>query len=193
MSYTCGHCQAAVSGVVVNVSEEVDLYHFKMDEYEVREFKGWTRRWLLCPKCGKGSVQNDYVILPHPPSFPTIDGLPNNIHSLYDEARTSFDARAYTGCEMLCRKILMGAAVNNGAEENKSFEYYVDHLDTAGYVTPPMKKMATIIRKNGNKAAHDINMPDPKRAEHTLKFTRRILDSIYGTEHDLCKYGSSSK
>jgi hypothetical protein len=151
----------------------------------------WQRLWLLCPACGGGSVQNDATILPPPPSFPAIDGLPEDICTLYDEARTSFDVRAYTGCEMLCRKILMGAAVDKGAEKNKRFVEYVAYLDDSGYVTPPLKKMADIIRENGNKAAHEIVPPDERRAKGTLTFTRRILDTVYGGEREIGEYGGN--
>ena len=150
-----------------------------------------NRRWLLCPECGMGSVQNDDVLLPPPPAFPAVGGLSDGIRSLYNEARVSFDTRAYTGCEILCRKILMTTAVDKGAEKNKKFVQYVDYLSDEGYITPPLKNMATIVKNNGNKAAHEIDAPDQERSKYTLEFTRRILDTIYGTEHDLGKYDGS--
>ena len=172
--YDCGHCRTTVMGWVVATAEP-----------------GCERRWLLCPQCGSGSVQNGNALLPSQLSFPAIDGLSGGIRTLYNEARTSFDTRAYTGCEMLCRKILMAAAVDKGAEEDKTFALYVDYLSSKGYITPPLKEMATIIKNNGNMATHKIDEPDLKRSRHTLVFTRRILDTIYGTEHDLNKYGES--
>ncbi len=118
-------------------------------------------------------------------------GLPDIISVIYDEARASFGARAYTGCEILCRKILMNAAVDKGAEQNMRFVEYVDHLNDNYCVTQSLKDMAATIKDNGNDAAHEINQPDRERAEHTLKFTRRILDIIYGAEHELGAYGST--
>lgn len=171
--YVCGHCSTTVMGVVVAAAPNLQ------------------RWWLLCPECGKGSVWNDDIILPPPPSFPTIDGLPDDICSLYDEARTSFDVHAYTGCEMLCRKILMNAAVDKNAKKKETFVYYVNYLESNEYVTPALKSMAVIIRKHGNKAAHEIDPPDMNRARHTLVFTRRILDTIYGTEHEMKAYSDS--
>ena len=174
--YDCGHCGTTVMGWLVATAEP-----------------GWDRRWLLCPECGMGSVQNDRVMLPTRPSFPAIDGLPGGIRTLYDEAGASFDARAYTGCEMLCRKILMAAAVDKGADEGKKFVQYVDvyYLSSGGYITPPLKEMATTIKDIGNRAAHKIDESDLERSRRTLVFTRRILDITYGTEYDLDKYGGS--
>ena len=172
LKYDCGHCGTTVMGWMVATAEPV-----------------CDRRWLLCPECGRGSVQNGNVMLPSRPSFPAIDGLSGGIRTLHDEARASFDARAYTGCEMLCRKILMAAAVDKGAGKNEKFVQYVDYLSSEGYITPPLKEMATIIRGIGNRATHEIDAPDLGRSRHTLVFTRRILDSMYGAEHDLDKYG----
>lgn len=139
-----------------------------------------------------GSVQNDDALIPPSQVFSDIPNLPPGIAELYDEGRSSFGAYAYTGCEMVCRKILMNAAVNKGAEKNKTFVYYVDHLESNGYVTPLLKEMAVTIRRNGNKATHEIDPSDRKRAEHMLKFTRRILDTIYGAEHEFGEYGHAN-
>ena len=169
--YVCGHCGTTVTGWIVSQTG---------DKYQ--------RRWLLCPHCGRGSVQNDDTILPPPQTFGNIDGLPDGIDGLYDEARASFGAQAYTGCEMLCRKILMNVAVNKGAEKNKRFVEYVDYLDSHGYITPSLKDMATIVKDNGNDAAHEVDPPDRERAEYTLEFTRSMLYIVYGMKHKLDKY-----
>lgn len=172
--YVCGHCGTSVTGWVVAYADR----------------QRWQRQWLLCPQCGRGSVQNDDTILPPPQTFGNIDGLPDGIDGLYDEARASFGAQAYTGCEMLCRKILMNTAVDKGAEKNKKFVVYVDYLDSHGHITPSLKDMATIVKDNGNDAAHEVDPPDRERAEYTLEFTRSMLYIIYGMKHKLDKYGA---
>lgn len=169
--YVCGHCNVAVTGWVV--------------AYATGERK---RQWLLCPRCGGGSVKNDDIILPPRQTFRKVDGLSGSIAALYDEARASFNAQAYTGCEILCRKILMSMAVDEGAKPNRRFVEYVDYLDSNGYITPALKDMATAIKDNGNEAAHEIDQPSQERAEYTLKFTRRILDITYGAEHEFGRY-----
>ena len=131
------------------------------------------------------------VILPPPQTFSNIGGLPEDISDTYNEARTSFGVQAYTGCEMLYRKILMSAAVDKGAKQNMKFVQYVDYLNSNYCVTQSLKDMAKAIKDNGNNTTHEINPPDLKRTEHTLKFTRRILDTIYGAEYELGEYGSA--
>ena len=169
--YVCGHCGLHVSGWII-----VD------SKYPVR--------WLLCPQCGRGSVQNDDIILPSPQTFSDVGGLPVGIADLYDEVRASFSVQAYTGCEMLCRKILMNVAVDKEAKPNQSFAVYVEYLVDKGYVPPAFKDMATAVKNSGNAAAHKIDPPSRTRAEYTLDFTRRILDTMYGAEHALGKYNS---
>ena len=168
--YTCGHCERSVGGLVIAGIGERQIL------------------WLLCPSCGHGSVQHGNTILPPLLSVPQVEGLPSDICQVYDEARKSFAVEAYTGCELLCRKILMGVAVDRGAAEDKSFEHYVDYLKDNGHITASLKGMADIIRKNGNQSAHKIGKPDPKRAEHTLKFTAQVLRSIYEIESQFSKY-----
>ena len=144
--------------------------------------------WLLCPSCGHGSVQHGNTILPSLLSIPQVEGLTSDICQVYGEARKSFAVEAYTGCELLCRKILMSVAVNRGAAEDKRFEHYVDYLKDKGHITASLKDMADIIRKNGNQSTHKIGQPDPERAEYTLKFTAQVLRSIYEIEDQFSKY-----
>ena len=168
--YTCGHCERSVGGLVIAGIGELRIL------------------WLLCPSCGHGSVQHGNTILPSLLLVPQVEGLPSDICQVYDEARKSFAVEAYTGCELLCRKILMSVAVNRGAAEDKRFEHYVDYLKDKGHITASLKDMADIIRKNGNQSAHKIGQPDPKRAEYTLKFTAQVLRSIYEIEDQFSKY-----
>ena len=171
--YTCGHCERSVGGfVIANISDR-------------------PVQWLLCPSCGRGSVQHDDTILPSLLSISQVGGLPSDICQVYDEARKSFAVEAYTGCELLCRKILMNVAVDRGAAEDKSFEHYVDYLKDNGHITASLKDMTDIIRRNGNQSTHKIGQPDPERAEYTIEFTAQILRSIYEVESQFSKYQDS--
>ena len=94
-----------------------------------KEYQGGVASY---PQGGKVSVQNDDVILPPPQTFPDVDGLPDDIASLYDEARASFRAQAYTVCDMLCRKILMGVAVGGGPARRRTIRSKEILLSRAG-------------------------------------------------------------
>ena len=48
----------------------------------------------------------------------------------------------------------MHIAVAKGAKEGDTFSNYLKHLETSGYIIPPMKGWVDIIRKPGNNATH---------------------------------------
>lgn len=162
-AFTCGHCGHQVSGAVVALASE----------------NGITR-WLWCPTCGEGSVETSNGVV-HPGSTfgPSIQGLPPEVEAAYGEARSCMSAGAFTGSELLCRKILMHVGVDKGAAEGATFAEYLTHLEAAGFVTPPMKGWVDLIRQHGNLATHRLEVPSRERAEGTLMFTAELLRLTY--------------
>jgi hypothetical protein len=171
-SYTCGHCNRPVSGVIVS------NYVTVLGKVE----------WVLCTNCGYGSVINDGRLYPGETFGNLIEGLPKDVLGAYSEARNCISVEAYTASELICRKILMHVAVEKGAKEKESFESYLTYLGQKGYITPPMIKWVDVIRQNGGKATHLIEAPDRKRAEGTLMFTAELLRIIYEMDYLASKY-----
>jgi hypothetical protein len=99
--YQCAHCNSEVSGAIVAAYE--------------------TTQWLLCPKCGCGSVSVHGNLIPNTSFGPLIEGLPNNVESAYQEARRCMSVNAYTACELICRKILMHVAADKGGKRRGNF------------------------------------------------------------------------
>lgn len=161
---TCGHCGTRVSAAVVAfINMEVNV------------------RWLRCTAdgCGLGLVAVDSSLYPSGLPLRNIDGLPSEVRDAYNEARRCFSVEAYTGSELLCRKILMHVAVEKGATEGADFSSYLKYLADAGYITPPMEPWVALIREHGNRSTHDIAPPERNRAASTLSFTEQMLRSIY--------------
>jgi len=172
--YECGHCGAKVSGAVIARHENI--------------------MWLLCPNCGNGSVRDQKGNIHPAVTFgPYITGLPSDIAEAYEEARRSMSVSAFTGAELICRKILMYVAVEKGAKEGESFTFYLDHIEKVGYITPPMKTWVNLIRKHGNIAAHILEKPDRRRAESTLMFTAELLRIVYEMEHLAKQYETETE
>lgn len=167
LSYTCGHCSTAVSGVVVST------YYTSLGEV----------KWVLCTNCGYGSVFNEGRLYPDSVFGPIIEGLPKEVSDAYTEARNCYSVNAFTATELICRKILMHVAVEKGAKEKESFQSYLTFLGDKGYITPPMTKWVDLIRQHGGKATHLIEEPDRKRAESTLMFTAELLRLIYEMDY----------
>lgn len=174
-AYTCGHCGNKVSGAVVSA------YTQRGDQKLVQ--------WLLCPACADGSVRAATGVV-YPGVMPgfEVQGLPVEVGEGYTEARRCMSVAAHTACELICRKILMHVAVEKGAAEGAAFETYLAHLETKGYVTPPMKPWVALIRKHGNLATHRLAAPDAQRAESTLMFTAELLRLVYEMEHMAQRY-----
>lgn len=173
-TYCCGHCGTKVSGAVVARHEGTE--------------------WLLCPNCGEGSVLDQRGNVHPGVAFgPHIEGLPASTAKAYEEARRCLSVAAYTGSELVCRKILMHVAVDKGAGEGEPFASYLDYLEAQGYVTPPMRSWVRMIRTHGNKAAHLLEESDQARAESTLMFTAELLRIIYEMEHMAERYGTEAE
>lgn len=176
-NFLCGHCETKVTGLVVAAYPEVN----------------GPVRWLFCPNCRNGSIiTNAGMTLPHSSFGPTVQGLPNDIQNAYDEARACFSIKAYTSCELMCRKILMHVGVEKGYPEGKPFVEYIDHIQGQGYITPVMKDWVDLIRKHGNTSTHKLQPTDALRAESTLMFTAELLKLIYEMEHIGKKYTPQS-
>jgi hypothetical protein len=108
-----------------------------------------------------------------------VASLPKDVESLYAEARSSIAASAYTGAALICRKILMHIAVEKGADEGKSFQFYVEHLANVGYVPPDGKGWVDHIRTKGNEATHEIVITQKADAEELFSFLEMLLRFVY--------------
>ena len=179
LQYKCGHCSKEVSGAVVCT---------------VKLEPGCFLRWLNCPECGNPSAQDAEGNI-HPGSLfgPTIQGLPDDVNSAYEEARRTMSVNAYTSCELIWRKILMHIAVNKEAKEGEKFAYYIDYLEKKQFITPNMKSWVNLIRTNANESTHTLASPDENRAESTLLFTAELLRIVYEMEYYVSKYVPESE
>lgn len=117
LNLRCPLCRRKVQGAVIAVTNEggVPLV-----------------AWVRCTNCHRGLVVNDGQLAPTGLAGEDVDGLPVETEQAYKEARLNVASGAFTSCELMCRKILMHVAVDKGAETNKSFAYYIDHLKGRG-------------------------------------------------------------
>jgi len=131
--------------------------------------KNW---WMICPVCSYGIVvEFDGKIYPAGKYGDDLDGLPSEVNSAYNEARECMSIGAYTGCQLVCRKILMHIAVDKcEGKEGDSFANYIDNIRKAGYITPPMKPWVDRIRQEGNDATHKLDAPSKEDAENIMNF-----------------------
>jgi len=179
--FNCGHCGAYNAGPVVAkvTSGMPNVLHRPV--------------WVRCSGCGEPSaIDTTGVIHPGNALGVTVEGLPPDVASTYNEARRSLSAGAPTGCELVCRKLLMHVAVDKcNAKAGGSFESYVAALEKSEYITAPMRKWVDLIRQHANEATHQLPTPTTERAEGTLMFTAELLRIVYEMDHLAERYRPS--
>lgn len=163
---TCGYCEKAVAAELVAGNSTIS-----------------SVAWLRCPSCYEGSVKSTRGrVYPSTPSAASVDHLPDDVATAWEEARISHGAGAYTASEIMCRKILMHLAVDvANAPSGKNFTEYIDCLDSARYIVPGWKPVVDAIRKRGNVANHDLPASTDREALTTLKLTEQLLRIVYET------------
>ena len=164
--YRCGYCDSEVAG-----------------DRGYQE-KGGLGFIAICPGCGKPTYlvyQNGRRMSQSPaPGFGrSVAHLPGVIQRLYDEARQCAKVSSYTAAVMVCRKLLMHIAVENGADEDKSFKYYVDWLEEKHYIPPNGKDVVEYIREKRNEANHEIVPMEKEDAEALIGFLELFMRFIY--------------
>ena len=105
--------------------------------------------------------------------------VPEDLSRLYNEARASTAAGAFTAAVLVCRKMLMNIAVVEGANEGKPFIKYIEYLADNGYVPPKGRVWVDYIRTRGNEATHEIEMMDESDAVALVTFVEMLLRFIY--------------
>lgn len=160
--FTCGHCGNLVASAVgyQNHTGQESIY--------------------ICPHCDHPVYFNaKQEPLPGVAFGNDVAHLPPAIKTLYDEARRCTSASAYTASVLLSRKLLMNIGVTQGAEEGKSFIFYVEYLAAHGYVPPNGKGWVDHIRKKGNEATHEILLMSDSDAQDLVAFSEMLLKFIY--------------
>lgn len=163
---------------------------------------GYCGRSLASAKGWLGTLQNNsnfraYVYICHHCSGPTlidhesmqwpgvvfgnaVEDIPEQtVNNLYDEARKTTGAGAYTAAVLCCRKLLMHIGVAKGAKPGESFASYVDFLSANHYISPDSKDWVDHIRNKGNEANHEISIMPADDAKDLLVFCEMLLKTIF--------------
>lgn len=134
-----------------------------------------------CPECGHPLIKNDEskITIPTPRGFDNVQHLPKQVEELYNEIRDSYSVRAYTCCVIAGRTLLANIAVEQGAEENRSFVYYVDYMVENFLPKSNSRPWVDKVRQLGNDSAHKYVIAEQERAKVSIKFLEAILKNVY--------------
>jgi len=134
---------------------------------------------VACGGCNRPTFFERGKQTPRPRLGSDVAHLPEMLATLYLEARDCTQVGAFTACVLVCRKILMHVAVEQGAKPNQSFFEYVQYLADKNYVPPNGKGWVDHIRLKGNEATHEIVLMDETQAKELLSFTEMLLKFVY--------------
>lgn len=163
--YVCGFCSCNVASSQGYITNPTQSGH-----------QGFI---YVCPHCGAPSFVYREKQIPGVAPGNAVAHLPKDIEALYNEARNAVAVNAFTASVLACRKLLMCIAVNHGAEEGKTFIFYVEHLANKGFVPPNGRGWVDHIRKKGNEAAHEIRLMESDDATELISFAEMLLKFIY--------------
>jgi len=165
-SYSCGYCCRTVA------SDR----GWQTDNSQPQPHRAYI---YICPSCSQPTYLYGDEQVPGVLFGDSVSYLPNNVDALYQEARKCVAACSYTASVLTCRKLLMNIAVEQGADEGKTFLHYVEHLASKGYVPPNGRGWVDHIRKKGNEATHEIVLMSKPDAEELILFVEMLLKFIY--------------
>ncbi len=166
-SYVCGHCSE-------KVASDLGYYTTPTDGY----IQGFIR---ICASCRRPTFFNKIPLeqVPGPTPGTEINNLPEDLHTLYQEARNCFTVNSYNAAILLLRKLLMHVAVEKGADKGKPFVYYVEYLSDHHYLGAEGKPWVDLIRQKSNEANHEIVLMSQDDAEKILTLAEMLLKMVY--------------
>ena len=152
--------------------------------YETSTSGGYIGRVLVCTACNRPTFLDMHgadidSTTPSAMMGNSVAGLPADIGGLYDEARRSTAAGAFTGAVLICRKILMHIAVEKNAKAGLTFVEYVDFLAQNAYIPPDGREWVDYIRTKSNEANHEIVLMTSQDANDLITFTEMLLRLVY--------------
>lgn len=163
-NYACGYCSHRVAS---------DRGWKLFSESDGRQSGGA----YVCPECRcptfifpEGSGQYPDVAYGSP-----VPNVPNELHRLYEEARSCTASGCYTSAVLTLRKMLMNIAAAKGADEGLQFIAYVNFLETNHYTPPNSREWVDHIRKKGNEATHEIALMTADDARELVTFVEMLL------------------
>jgi hypothetical protein len=168
--YLCGACSKPNNGRVI-----CDLIRTS-DEALVL--------WCVC-SCEKREptiiMEKDGMAtqMPLAREFHAEPSWPSDLARLYEEGVASYCAGAFTAASMVCRKVLMSFACQEGSTEGKHFTEYVDYIIDNLIPIPKAKPAIAAIKKIGNDANHKLQFVTQDDAKRSLQITTFMLHAVY--------------
>jgi len=162
LTYTCGYCGNLVAS----------------DKGMFTNQNGHAAPPLIqiCPHCQKPTLLDaDGIRYPSPRTGKEVNHVPNDLNSLYGEARDCISVNAYTAVVHLCRTAIAHIAVQKEAKHGQNFKHYVEYLRDNHYIPIGSDVWVNQIRELGNEVTHELTIADEETAMTILGFVEMLL------------------
>jgi Domain of unknown function (DUF4145) len=191
VAFHCGHCgthsvsECMASAYFVETIEDDEGATFGGPEYRYRLVKCTACgdvTLLLAMKLGWNHDQEVYeedssVYPAQPRSLSSV--VPKTLQDCFQEARSCYQARAYTASAIMCRRALELLAIERGITE-RTLARSLDALKGQGDIDQRLYDWCDALRLAGNKAAHDVG-PSVSQvdAKDMSDLAEAIIDYVY--------------
>lgn len=128
-----------------------------------------------------------------PESEPSVhESIPHSVAEDYRESMVCYNAGAWKGTVILCRRALQGSVVDKGADVEKMLRDQIDELASRQILTPDISNWAHTIRLLGNDGAHPYKKGSlanvtKSEADEMLKFMESYLKYVYEMPYEVAK------
>jgi hypothetical protein len=104
--------------------------------------------------------------------------LPDRLQAVLQEIRRSYNAKAYTGTALLCRRAIETLCVDRGVKE-KNLALSLEKLREKNLIDGALVEWADGLRLAGNKAAHDVESDiSGQDARDLMEFTEALFEYV---------------
>jgi hypothetical protein len=127
---------------------------------------------------GTGDIEGPFRAWPDPRRFLSVH-VPDQLRREYEQARSCFEAKAYTAAVVMVRRTLEGLTELNDASGKSLFDKLQSMVD-AGQLDRRLYEWADMLRVVGNEGAHFTgNQVSRADAADSLAMCEAILDNMY--------------
>ncbi|MFD3495400.1 DUF4145 domain-containing protein [Streptomyces sp. NPDC058690] len=149
-------------------------------------------RLASCQECGRGILLTQGVeetmdsreLTPPAVAWPDTTGsvgarVPAPLRREYEQARTCYQARAYTAVAVMVRRTLEGVCAEEGVKR-RTLRQSLDTLQEDGKIDKRLVEWAAELRVLGNEGAHYTgSQVSPEDARDALNLAQAFLDYMY--------------
>ncbi|MGK5444628.1 DUF4145 domain-containing protein [Micromonospora sp. URMC 105] len=179
----CPHCECPaiqeVKGVVVVPKDDPEDHDSPDFEYTL----------LRCTDCREASLQvrelwffaslNEVTKFAYPAQRQLSLDVPTELRREFEEARTCFEAKAYTAAVVMVRRTLEGIGVDNEITE-RPLARQIERMKSEGLIDQSIAEWADSLRVLGNQGAHYTGRQVSREdANDAIDFAEALLDHIY--------------